>query len=191
MHRFLPIISIFLLLIAFRVFGSAFSETLPNFQPIAALLFCGACLVAGRFGWLLAAAAWLVTYPIPAILMGKGEYLTAGVFLTTAIGFAAVIFLGKFFQKKPALAILAGSLGAAVLFHIITNGAAWIGNPIYAKNIGGLWQSLWTGPVNSPVPSWLFLRNMALANVLFTGIMLAANHKLPAISRKPAALPFR
>lgn len=191
MHRYLPLALIFLLLIVFRFLGSAFAETMPNFQPIAALFFCGACLVVGRFGWVLAAVAWLVTYPIPAILMGKGEYLTWDVFLTTAVGFGAVVYFGRFFRGKPALGILLGSVGAAVLFHVITNGAAWVGNPIYAKNLSGLWQSLWAGSAVSTVPSWVFLRNMGLANVVFTGLMLAARLSLPIFARKGAMIPAR
>ena len=40
-----------LLLVVFRIVGSVFPETVPNFQPLAALFFCGALMaMVGRAG---------------------------------------------------------------------------------------------------------------------------------------------
>jgi hypothetical protein len=75
--------------------------------------------------------------------------------------------------------LLLGSVFSAVVFHLVTNGAAWLGDPMYAKSLTGLWQSLWSGPSGSPLPSWIFLRNLAAANLLFTGIFATAQMHLP------------
>jgi len=78
-------------------------------------------------------------------------------------------------------------VAAALMFHLITNGAAWIGDPRYAKTPDGLIQSLWTGPAGSALPSWVFLRNMMAANLLFTAIFLSTRFVIPAMSLKPRA----
>lgn len=182
MNRLLPTALIILLLIIFRIVGSAFPETLPNFQPLAALFFCGALMASGWRGWAIPLAAWALTYPVPTIITGNAGYLIPAEILTTAAAFAATFFIGKKFSGAGFTALLGGSITAAIVFHLITNGAAWIGDPRYAKNPTGLWQSLWTGPVGSTIPSWLFLRNMACANLLFTAIFLSARFALPRLS---------
>ncbi len=189
MNRLLPLALIVLLLIAFRVVGSMFPETLPNFQPLAALFFCGACMLKGHRAWAIPLAAWLVTYPAPALIQGKAEWMSFGVVLTTAIGFAATFFIGKSLSGRNTAILLLGTVGAALAFHLITNVPAWAFGPLYPKTTAGLWQSLWTGPAGSAIPSWVFLRNMTAANLLFTSIFLSARFAVPkfTIGTAPAA----
>jgi len=191
MNRFLPPALIILLLIAFRFIGSMYPETLPNFQPLAALFFCGAIMAKGWKGWAIPLGAWLVTYPAPAFLQGNTAYLSPVILLTTALAFVATFLIGKSLSGKNFGSLLLGSVAAALAFHLITNGIAWIGDPIYAKTSGGLWQSLWTGPVGSPVPSWVFLRNMTAANLVFTAVFLSARFALPKFSANPEPVAAR
>ncbi len=187
MNRYLPLVLILLLLIVFRFIGSAFPETLPNYQPLAALFFCGACMIKGWRGWAIPLGAWLITYPIPAYLEGTTAHLAPEVLLTVAVAFAATYLIGKTLSEKSFGTLLVGSLIAALAFHLITNGIAWIGNPMYPKTLTGLWQSLWAGPLGSPIPSWVFLRNMMAANLLFSAVFLSARIVVPKFS--PAAVP--
>jgi hypothetical protein len=179
MHRWLPLGLILILLIAFRVLGSAFPETFPNFQPIAALFFCGAFLATGWRGFVIAFTAWVVTYPVPALFQGFNLLGSPAVFLTTLAAFTVVFVMGKFLTQRSLPVALFGSVGAAVVFHLITNGAAWLGDPRYAKTLTGLTQSLWTGLPGDPLPSWVFLRNLVAANFLFTAVFLSARIFLP------------
>jgi hypothetical protein len=190
MTRLLPLALILVLLAIFRLIGSMFPETLPNFQPLAALFFCGAIMAKDWRGWAIPLAAWLVTYPAPALFEGNAAYLSPGVIAVTALAFTATFFIGKSLSGKHAAVLLAGSVAAALTFHVITNGAAWIGSPLYPKSPLGLWQSLWAGPLGSPIPSWVFLRNMTAANLLFTAIFLSARFALPRLSIQthPAAV---
>jgi hypothetical protein len=190
MTRLLPLALILVLLAIFRLIGSMFPETLPNFQPLAALFFCGAIMAKDWRGWAIPLAAWLVTYPAPALFEGNAAYLSPGVIAVTALAFTATFFIGKSLSGKHAAVLLAGSVAAALTFHVITNGAAWIGSPLYPKSPLGLWQSLWAGPLGSPIPSWVFLRNMTAANLLFTAIFLSARFALPRLSIQthPAAM---
>lgn len=185
--RWLPIFLVVALLVVFRLIGSVFSETMPNFQPLAALFFCGFLLAPGWRGFAWPAAIYFVTYPLPAMLQGRMDWLTPGVFVVSILAFGSIFMLGRAFRPQRALGLLGGAFAAAVMFHLITNGAAWIGSPMYPKSATGLWQSLWAGPVGSPLPSWVFLRNLVAANLIFTAVLLVARH--PFVFSRAAAIP--
>ncbi len=148
-------------------------------------------MIKGWKGWAIPLGAWLITYPIPAIIQGNGSYLTAGVLLMTGMAFAVTFFIGKSLSGENVGMLLLGSLGAAIAFHLVTNGAAWMFSPLYPKSSLGLWQSLWAGPIGSPIPSWVFLRNMMGANLLFTTIFLSARFALPRFSTNPELVAAR
>jgi len=191
MNRFLPLVLFAILIVVFRLIGSAFPETLPNFQPLAALFFCGAMMSKDWRAWAIPLGAWLITYPAPAFFQGNFSYLGPEILVSTALAFTAMFFLGKSMSNSGMTTVLAGSFVAALVFHLITNGIAWIGSPLYAKNLNGLIQSLWTGPVNSPIPSWVFLRNMAAANLLFTSVFLCTRFALPRFTTAPTPSQVR
>lgn len=177
MQRYLPLVLVVGLLIAFRALGSTFPEALPNFQPLAAVFFCGALLAPGWRGFAIPFGVWAITYPL-----GIGHVSDVSMFASTLFAFAAVFFLGRPLTRKGIPTLLLGSVAAALVFHLITNTAAWIGSPLYAKTFTGFWQSQWTGSAASTIPSWVFLRNLAAANLLFTGIFALAQIRLPKIS---------
>ncbi len=169
MNRYLPLCLLIGLLIAFRVLGSVMPESQPNFQPLAALFFCGALMTPGWRGFAIPFGIWAVTYPIAIGPVGDFAIIA-----TTLLALVATFFMGQFIAKRSFPMILAGSVAAALVFHLITNGAAWLGDPMYEKSLTGFWQSVWTGPVASKIPSWVFLRNSIAANVLFTAIFVGA-----------------
>lgn len=175
MQRFMPFILVVALLIAFRVAGTIFPETLPNFQPLSALFFCGVLLASGWRGFAIPAGIWVLTFPL-----GIGHTAGPGLFLTTLAGFVAVFFLGQVLAKRGTASLLLGSVGAALVFHLFTSGMAWAVDPRYAKTGLGLWQSVWLGAPGDVLPSWVFLRNLTGANVLFTAVVLLASMKMPA-----------
>ena len=178
MVRALPVLLIIGLLLAFRVIGSQFPEQLPNFQPLAAVFFCGALLARSWKGFAIPAGVWLVTYPL-----GIGHTGSLSVFAVTFCSFALIFLLGQQLAKRGMLSMLFGSLAAAAIFHGITCGVAWAADPRYAKTLAGLWHSLWAGAPGDVLPSWVFLRNLAAANFLFTAVFLAARLRMPL---KPA-----
>lgn len=181
MNRYLPLCLLAVLLIVFRALGSAFPEALPNFQPLAALFFCGALLAPGWKSFAMPLGVWAVTFPL-----GVGHTSSPALFLTTLAAILVVFFLGKVLSQRGVPTLLVGSIASAVVFHLITNGAAWLGDPRYAKTLSGLWQSLWAGAPGDLLPSWVFLRNLAAANLIFTAAFLAARIRLP---KSTAVLP--
>lgn len=179
MNRLLPLVLVIALLIAFRALGALFPDHLPNFQPLAAVFFCGALLAGGWRGVAIPMGVWAVTYPL-----GVGHTGSISVFLTTLAAFGLIFLLGKALSRKGFATLLLGSLAGALLFHAVTNGMAWAMDPRYAKSLAGLWQSLWAGAPGDILPSWVFLRNLAAANLLFTAVFLTARLRLP----KPSLL---
>lgn len=174
MHRpWIPALVLVALLVAFRCLGASFSHELPNFQPLPALFLCSVVFLRGTKAWALPVIAWLVSNPIASLLQGYNP-LHFGVF----IAFAALLLTGGLallIRTSPTPARVAGGgLAAALLFHGITNAAVWIADPLYAKSLHGLWQSLWSGRPTDAMPSWVFLRNLAGANLLFTAVFLLA-----------------
>jgi hypothetical protein len=178
MHRYLPSALLIGLLIIFRVVSGMMPETQPNFQPLVALFFCGALVSPGWRGFAIPFGIWAITYPFAV-----GPVTEVSIFLTTLLALTATYFIGKALSSRGIAALLLGSLVSAVAFHLITNGIAWLGDPMYAKTLEGLWQSVWTGPAGSTIPSWLFLRNFAAANILFTGLFVFARVGVPKFSQ--------
>jgi len=176
MNRYLPLVLVIGLLIAFRALGTVLPESLPNFQPLAAVFFCGALLASQWKGFAIPVGVWALTYPL-----GVGHTGSVSLFITTLAAFALVFGLGKWLSTRGFASLLLGSLASAVLFHLVTNGVAWAMDPRYAKTLAGLAQSLWLGAPGDVLPSWAFLRNMAAANLIFTAIFLAARMRLPQV----------
>ena len=177
-----------LLTAGFRLLGSYGSTQWANFQPLAALFFCSAAFA--KPGWkafALPALIWFATYFAPAWFHAPGseDVWNPGILITTLSAFGLTYAIGAAFRKHPAFALL-GAITAALVFHTVTCGAAWFADPRYAKTLTGFWQSFWTGLPGDPFPSWLFLRNLLAANLLFTGVVQAV---LRAVALQPKAKP--
>jgi hypothetical protein len=175
------------LLVGFRALGAAYSHELPNFQPLPALFLCSIVFLRGTKAWALPVIAWLISSPITSALQGHDPLDAGGgvivAFLALLLTGALALPLRK--SASPTL-LLGGGLIAAGVFHLVTNTAVWLADPLYAKSAGGLWQALWSGRPTDPMPSWIFLRNLAGANLLFTALFLLAR---PSWSRATGATP--
>lgn len=184
MHRWLPAILLVALLAAFRILGSAFPEILPNLQPLPALLLCSVIFLKGTQRWILPAAVWLLTDPISSALQGYPliGWHHAGI----AAGLAATIGIALIVRRTPrAVPVLLSSAAAALAFYFLSNTVSFATDALYPKTPAGFVQAQWTGPIGFG-PTWIFLRNLLAANVLFTGLFLLARHTLPATIAKPA-----
>ena len=188
----IPALVLLVLLVGFRCLGAAFSHEMPNFQPLPALFLCSIVFLRGTKAWILPLVAWLVSYPVTSLLQGYTPFAHSGDF----VAILSLILTGALalpLRKSPTPAmVLGGGLAAGLLFHLVTNVAAWAGDPLYAKTSEGLWQSLWSGRPTDAMPSWVFLRNLAAANVLFTALFLLARRSWsPAAGMTPAAVQTR
>ncbi|MEP4077765.1 DUF6580 family putative transport protein [Haloferula sp.] len=178
------------LLVAFRCLGAAFAEQLPGFSPLPAFFLCSVVFFRGKQAWLLPLGAWLLSNPIATMIQGYNPIEQWAPVLTAFLTLLALGFLALPLRKHANVPTMLGAgLVAAILFHLVTGVAAWLSYPLYPKDLTGLFQSLWSGPAGAEIPSWAFLRNLAAANLLFTGLFLAARHVwLPASESKSAAV---
>ena len=180
MTRALPLVLIIALLLAFRAAGALFPEHMPvNFQPLMAVFFCGALLARSWNGFAIPAGVWLATYPL-----GVGPMDSFTTFASTLISFGLVYLLGQQLAKKGMIAMLLGSIAGAALFHFVTCSVAWSSgfwadSSRYPMSLTGLWQSIWLGAPGDILPSWVFFRNLAAANFLFTAVFIAARLRMP------------
>lgn len=170
MKKVLPVALLVLLLVGFRVLGAMWPMAMPGFQPLAALFFCAAACLGARWLW-VPALAWLLSYPLTNLILGYGIDWQI---LLALLGFAIALALGWRLRGSGALTILGGSAFAALAFYVVTNTGAWLLLPDYPKTWSGFLQAQWTGAPHHVLPTWVFLKNGLLANLLFTGLFLLA-----------------
>ncbi|WP_265594566.1 DUF6580 family putative transport protein [Haloferula sp. BvORR071] len=190
----IPALVLLALLIAFRALGAQFSQELPNFQPLPALMLCSFVFFRGAKAWALPVAGWLISNPIASMLQGYPAFSSGG---GTTLAFLSILAIAALAagplrkNSSPALLLGAGVL-SALLFHGVTNTFIWAVDPTYAKTAEGLWQSLWTGRPTDLMPSWIFLRNLTAANLLFTALFLVSRRSWePAEKSAPALAQTR
>lgn len=153
---------------------------LYHFQPYAALFFCLAAL--RKTAWL---ALPLMGYLLSTVIATGGF---SAWMLSPLLAFALIAGWGRCFRPKSGtFRLLAGSLGGAGIFYLVTNTGSWLANPGYPKTLAGLLQALTTG-LPGYVPTWTFFRNDAVATVLFTAIILLLQ-RFPLQKKAEAALP--
>lgn len=153
----------------------------PNFSPIAAIALFGGAYFAAR--------AWAVLVPLAGLLIsdlvlasingglyaswfgGSGIWVIYGcIALTTAMGFGLR-------GKVTGVRVLGYSLAGSALFFVVTNFAAWLGNPMYPKTAAGLVASYVAG---IPFLQWSVLGTLFYAAVLFGGFALL-RRQLPVL----------
>lgn len=153
----------------------------PNFSPIAAIALFGGAYFAAR--------AWAVVVPLAGLLIsdlvlasvngglyaswfgGSGIWVVYGcIALTTAMGFG---LRGKVTGAR----VLGYSLAGSALFFVVTNFAAWLGNPMYPKTAAGLTASYVAG---IPFLQWSVLGTLLYAAALFGGFALL-RRRLPVL----------
>jgi len=171
-NKFLPI-AIFLVLFGafYRVFRLEFLPDLPNFAPLMAIAFCGGMFLPGRLAW---------TIPVGALLISdlflNAHYGASLMDWTMPIVYACyvlAVFVGTRLRGAGLLALLGATVGNAVVFYLVTNTLAWLGNPLYPQTFAGLIQSLTVGLPGFP-PTWTFFRNSLAGDLIFTALFAGA-----------------
>lgn len=169
----------------FRHLPLSFPE-LFNFTPVLALFLFSGSYLKGHLAW---------SGPIVAVIVsdlilnpGYGVNLLEPFMIITLLSYCVIFLMGKFiFKNKSLLSLMLGSVGCALLFHILTCSFSWFVNPVYTKTLAGFWQAQFLGEPGY-APAYLFLRNSILSTVLFSTIFYIASQKL---SEKFSLLSFR
>lgn len=156
-----------------------------NFSPIGAMALFGAATI--KRSWLA------IALPIAALFLSDlilnntalSAWYDGGVTIFAsyqALTFGAMVLtvvLGRliFARRITALGVVGGSLGAAVLFFLVTNAGAWWMSPQYTKDVSGLLASYAAG-----VP---FFHNTVVSQLLFGGVLFGLHawmaHRVPSL----------
>ena len=164
----------FLVLTAF-ILIAALSRMIPhpyNFAPMGAMAIFGAAYFTNKkFSFLVPLVAMfisdlLVNNILYASFYGGFTLFTPGFYWMYG-AIALIVVAGVFIMKKVNTSrIIAGSLVASVIFFLITNFGAWLGNPIYPQGLEGLLMSYTAG-----IP---FFANTVLGDIFYSGVMFGA-----------------
>jgi len=162
-----------LLLAGFRVLRAGFLPELPNFSPVAAVAFCGGLFLPGVLAWIVPISVLFVSDLALAMLLGYPAFSSAQFVSWTCI--LAVVEIGRLLSKASFSTprFFSALIGSGLFFYLVTNTAAWIGNPSYPRGLGGLRMSLTTGLPGFP-PSWIFYRNALVSDLIFGALLVAA-----------------
>jgi Family of unknown function (DUF6580) len=141
---------------------------LSNFAPLAAIALCSAAYFPKKYKF----SVPLVTLFISDVVINfrYGAPLLDPQILVRYAALALVGWIGVLLQNRISLkTLLPASIVGSTIFYVITNAFSWLTDPGYAKNFGGLIQSLTVGlPQYSATPSWMFFRNSIISDLLFT-----------------------
>lgn len=164
----------FLVLSGFIIIA-ALSRIIPhpyNFAPIGAMSIFGAAYFSDKkFSFLVPLFAMFVSDLFVNNLIYGSFY---GGFMLFTPGFywmygsiALIVLAGIFILKKVNTKnVIAGSLSASVIFFLVTNFGAWLGNPVYPQGIEGLFMSYAAG-----IP---FFHYTVLGDLFYSGVMFGA-----------------
>lgn len=165
--------------IAIMILTAAFCRLIPhppNFAPIGAMALFGAAYYKNKlaaFGIPLL-ALWLSDLAINNILYAayfksftlfySGFYWVYGsIALTTLLGYL-------FFKNVNYKTVIGSSVAASILFFLISNFGAFLGNPLYSQDFQGLINCYIAG---IPFYSGTLFGNLFYSAVLFGGFELA------------------
>jgi len=140
---------------------------LSNFAPFAAIALCSAAYFPTKLKFSLPLVALFVSDVI--LNSYYGAPLFTPLMLCRYLALAVVGCIGLALQNRASFkTLLPASIIGSAMFYVITNAFAWLSDPGYVKNFGGLIQALTVGlPQYSGTPSWMFFRNSLLSDLVF------------------------
>ena len=149
---------------------------LSNFAPMAAIALCAAAYFPAKYRFSVPVIALFVSDIVLNTFYGFS--LLSPFVLSHYVGFALVGVLGLLLRNRASVkTMLPASMGASILFYVVTGTVSWLFDPGYPKNVAGLFQSLTVGvAAYSATPSWMFFRNSVLSDLIFTGLFILCFH---------------
>ena len=159
-------LALLVLAVVYRI-SSPFVDWLPNFAPVMAIAFCGSVYTRSRLAALVPLLALMVSDLVLNVHYGVALLRPA---MVASYGcYMAASMLGLFISGRRTWALLAGgTVASSLLFYLVTNSAAWLGNPVYLQTWSGWVQALTIGEPGY-APTFLFFRNSLLGDLVFSG----------------------
>lgn len=141
---------------------------LSNFTPLAAIALCSAAYFPKKYKFSVPLVTLFISDAV--INFSYGAPLLDSQILVRYVALAVLGFAGLLLQNRAWLkTLLPASIVGSIFFYGATNAFSWLSDPGYTKNLAGLIQALTIGlPSYSATPSWMFLRNSLISDLLFT-----------------------
>jgi hypothetical protein len=168
----IPALLLVIAAVAYRIAAGLLIQSgttwLSNFAPFAAIALCSAAYFPTKLKFSLPLVALFVSDVI--LNSYYGAPLFTPLMLCRYLALAIVGCIGLALQNRASFkTLLPASIIGSAMFYVITNAFAWLSDPGYVKNFGGLIQALTVGlPQYSATPSWMFFRNSLLSDLFFT-----------------------
>jgi len=163
------------------------STWLSNFAPLAAIALCGAVYFPPKLKFTVPFVALFLS-DIVLNMHYSAPFLVPEI-VCRYFALALVGWLGLLIANRPSWkTLLPASLAGSTIFYVVTNAFSWLSDPGYAKNFAGLIQALTVGLAQySATPTWMFFRNSALSDFVFTGLFVLCMTFLRSSERARAA----
>ncbi len=154
-------------LIVIAALTRLFPLNMPNFTPMLALGLIGGLFLPGYKKYIVPIGAWLLSdlmiEGLYQIGMWQYEGIHSGMWFIY-LTFGIIILFSERVLKKPSFTrILLGSVGASLIFFILTNFYVWLASGMYSHTPQGL---LMAYEVALP-----FFKNTLLSTVLYSSII--------------------
>lgn len=163
-------ISFRFVLLVFMIIAAAFSRLLPhppNFTPIGGMALFGAAYFTQKYWAFLipALALWVSSLILDNVFYA--QYYEGFVWFSNPfvyLAFGAIVLLGLVSLKKvKPMNVLGASLGASVIFFLISNFGAWLSFNMYPMTFEGLMMSY-----TAAIP---FFLNTLAGDLFFTTVL--------------------
>ncbi len=153
----------------------------PNLTPVAAMaLFGGTWLSRKYLAFVIPFAALFMS----DLILGFHNSMWA-----VYLAFGITVTMGFYLRKKVTAGnVIMAALGSSILFFLITNFAAWLGNPLYPQTMTGLMGSYVAGLAffNDGNYGISFFLNEVTGTLfysgLFFGVYALAKKKFPILA---------
>jgi hypothetical protein len=171
--QILLVTGLILAVAAYRVLHATLFPGLPNFSPVMALAFCGGLFLPGVLAWIVPVAA--VALGDVGLAIVKDYPLFGPWQIVNFACLAAAVGAGRLLARRESFGLgsfLALLISCGVGFYLVSNAVSWLALPEYAKTLSGFIQAQTVGLPGWP-PTWTFLRNSLISDLIFGGLILA------------------
>ena len=176
----IPAFLLVLIAVLYRIVMGPFvqleSAWLSNFAPLAAIALCSGAYFQSRYKF----AVPLVLLLISDIILNLhyGASLLSPLIIGRYVGLILIGVVGVALQNRASIkTMLPASLVGSLLLYLIANTFSWLSDPGYVKNIAGFIQAQTLGlPAYSSTPTWMFLRNSMISDLIFTSLFVFCVH---------------
>ena len=150
-----------------------------NFSPIASIFLCSGLFLGAKRATLLPVLGLLLS----DVLINAHFHapLLDARMIPGYFCFGIIFFIGAWFRHQHItrpFPVLLAAASSAIFFYLITNTISWyfdapvpLSIPLYPKTFPGWLQALTIGHPGFP-PTYLFLRNTLISDLLFTSLLL-------------------